>query len=156
MKIIKIDGNGWKLMKVDETGWDDWKWMEVDESGQENLEIIPKCCSPLLLLLITPFDWRRQNIGYHEFLQNLGGGDGPRTDFTLCANRKKWKKNYWKLSKPLILSRGPSVPDQKDLVILAKIKKKTFRPFFLQFQSMFWGSRIILEHSNKIMTYKKA
>ena len=46
MKIIKIDGNGWKLMKVDETGWDDWKWMEVDESGQENLEIIPKCCSP--------------------------------------------------------------------------------------------------------------
>ena len=47
MKIIKIDGNGWKLMKVDETGWDDWKWMEVDESGQENLEIIPKCCSPL-------------------------------------------------------------------------------------------------------------
>ena len=69
MKIIKIDGNGWKLMKVDETGWDDWKWMEVDESGQENLEIIPKCCSPpLLLLLITPFDWRRQNIGYHEFL----------------------------------------------------------------------------------------
>ena len=78
MKIIKIDGNGWKLMKVDETGWDDWKWMEVDESGQENLEIIPKCCSPLppplLLLLITPFDWRRQNIGYYEFLQNLGGG----------------------------------------------------------------------------------
>ena len=73
MKIIKIDGNGWKLMKVDETGWDDWKWMEVDESGQENLEIIPKCCSPLpplLLLLVTPFDWGRQNIGYYEFLQN--------------------------------------------------------------------------------------
>ena len=110
MKIIKIDGNGWKLMKVDETGWDDWKWMEVDESGQENLEIIPKCCSPLppplLLLLITPFDWRRQNIGYYEFLQNLG-----------------------KILKPLILSRGPSVPDQKDLVILAKIKKN-FQTFF--------------------------
>ena len=60
----------------------------------------------------------------------LRGGGGPRTDFTLCANRKKWKKNYWKLPKPLILSRGPSVPDQKDSVILAKIKKKTFRPFF--------------------------
>ena len=63
-----------------------------------------------------------------NFYKTWGGGDGIRTDFTLCANRKKWKKNYRKLPKPLILSCGPSVPDQKDSVILAKIKK--FQTFF--------------------------
>ena len=146
-------------MKVDESGWNWMRWLKMDGSGWKwtrKFRNYSQVLFPPLLLLITPFDWRRKNIGYHEFLQNLGGGDGPRTDFTLCANRKKWKKNFWKLPKPLILSRGPSVPDQKDSVILGK-KKKNFQIFFLlQFQSVFWGSRIILEHSNKIMTYKKA
>ena len=122
-------------MKVDESGWNWMRWLKMDGSGwkwtrkfRNYSQVLFPPPPPLLLLLITPFDWRRQNIGYHEFLQNLGGG-GPRTDFTLCANRNKWKKNYWKLPKPLILSRGPSVPDQKDSVILAKIKKN-FQTFF--------------------------
>ena len=72
-----------------------------------------------------------------NFYKTWGGGDGPRTDFTLCANRKKWKKNYRKLPKPLILSRGPSVPDQKDLVILAKIKKKLSDLFFFNSKACF-------------------
>ena len=141
MKIIKIDGNGWKLMKVDETGWDDWKWMEVDESGQENLEIIPKCCSPPPPPPSAPFDnplWLKKTKYWLSWIfTKLRGGDGPRTDFTLCANRKKWKKNYWKLPKPLILSRGPSVPDQKDSVILAKIKKKLSDLFFFNSKACF-------------------